>query len=146
MVSVTAVASSANIADLGTKRLPCHTMRRLMYEIGVYDGSCRVGVEEFEEHQQRSLIKRVMKMTSTTPSSNTGISSTLQLALLTAMFPNALGSRVAMEGQSVFWMSSITIPLWFVVVIGLVVMAVAWYLINEIRGLRKSLQLERPLQ
>ena len=85
MVSVTAVASSANIADLGTKRLPCHTMRRLMYEIGVYDGSCRVGVEEFEEHQQRSLIKRVMKMTSTTPSSNTGSSSTLQLALLTAM-------------------------------------------------------------
>ena len=124
MVSVAAVTSSANIADLGTKRLPCHTIRRLMYEIGVYDGSCRVGVEEFEEHQQRSLIKEVMKMTSTTSSFGTGSSSTLQLALLTAMLPNALGSRVAMGGQSVFWRSSITIPLWFVVVIGLVVMAV----------------------
>ncbi len=134
MVSVAAVASSANIADLGTKRLLCHTVRRLMYEIKVYDGSCRVGVEEFEEHQQRSLIKKVMKMTSTTPSSSTGSSSTLQLAPLTAMLPNALGSRVAMEGQSVFLMSSITIPLWFVVVIVLVVMAVAWYLVNEIRG------------
>ena len=49
MVSVAAVASSANVADLGTKRLPCHTMRRLMYEVGVYDGSGRVGVEEFED-------------------------------------------------------------------------------------------------
>ena len=145
MVSVAAVASSANIADLGTKRLRCHTMRRLMYEIGVYDGSCRVGVEEFEEHQQRSLIKKVMKMTSTTSSLSTGSSSTLQLALLTAMLPNALGSRVAMEGQSVFWMCPITIPLWFVVVIVLVVMAVAWYLISEIRGLRKSLYSWRDL-
>ena len=63
MVSVAAVASSATVADLGTKRLPCHTMRRLMYEVGVYDGSCRVGVEEFEEHQQKALIKKVMSMT-----------------------------------------------------------------------------------
>ena len=45
MVSVAAVASSANVADLGTKRLPCHTMRRLMYEVGVYDGSGRVANE-----------------------------------------------------------------------------------------------------
>ena len=58
MVSVVAVASSANIADLGTKRLP---MRRLMYEVGVYDGSGRVGVEEFEEHQQKGLIKRIIR-------------------------------------------------------------------------------------
>ena len=70
MVSMAAVASSANIADLGTKRLPCHTMRRLMYEVGVYAGSGRVGVEEFEKHQQKSLIKTVMKMTSSTPSSS----------------------------------------------------------------------------
>ena len=145
MVSVAAVASSANVADLGTKRLPCHTMRRLMYEVGVYDGSGRVGVEEFEEHQQKALIKRVMSMTSTTPSLSTRSSGTLQLALLTAMLPNALGSRVAMGGQSIFWMNSITIPLWFVVVIVLVAMAVAWYLINEIRGLRKSLYSWRDL-
>ena len=145
MVSVAAVASSANVADLGTKRLPCHTMRRLMYEVGVYDGSGRVGVEEFEEHQQKALIKRVMRMTSTTPSLSTRSSGTLQLALLTAMLPNALGSRVAMGGQSIFWMTSITIPLWLVVVIVLVAMAVAWYLINEIRGLRKSLYAWRDL-
>ena len=145
MVSVVAVASSANVADLGTKRLPCHTMRRLMYEVGVYDGSGRVGVEEFEEHQQKALIKRVMRMTSTTPSLSARSSGTLQLALLTAMLPNALGSRVAMGGQSIFWMTSITIPLWFVVVIVLVAMAVAWYLINEIRGLRKSLYSWRDL-
>ena len=86
-----------------------------------------------------SRIKRVMRMTSTTPSLSARSSGTLQLALLTAMLPNALGSRVAMGGQSIFWMTSITIPLWFVVVIVLVAMAVAWYLINEIRGLRKSL-------
>ena len=145
MASVAAVASSANVADLGTKRLPCHTMRRLVYEVGVYDGSGRVGVEEFEEHQQKALIKRVMSMTSTTPSLSTRSSGTLQLALLTAMLPNALGSRVAMGGQSIFWMNSITIPLWFVVVIVLVAMAVAWYLINEIRGLRKSLYSWRDL-
>ena len=124
MVSVAAVASSANVADLGTKRLPCHTMRRLMYQVGVYDGSGRVGVEEFEEHQQKALIKRVMSLTSTTPSLSTRSSGTLQLALLTAMLPNALGSRVAMGGQSIFWMTSITIPLWFVVVIVLVAVAV----------------------
>ena len=47
------MASSADFADLGTKRLPCHTMRGLMFEVGVYDGSGRVGVEEFEKHQQR---------------------------------------------------------------------------------------------
>ncbi len=101
MVSVAAVASSANVADLGTTRLPCHTMRRLMYEVGVYDASGRVGVEEFEEHQQKALIKRVMRVTSTTPSSSTGGSGTLQLALLTAMLPNALASRVARGGQSI---------------------------------------------
>ena len=145
MISVAAVASSANVADLGTKRLPCHTMRRLMYEVGVYDGSGRVGVEEFEEHQQKALIKRVMSMTSTTPSLSARSSGNLQLALLTAMLPNALGSRVAMGGQSIFWMTSITIPLWFVVVIVLVALAVAWYLINEIRGLRKSLYSWRDL-
>ena len=145
MISVAAVASSANVADLGTKRLPCHTMRRLMYEVGVYDGSGRVGVEEFEEHQQKALIKRVMSMTSTTPSLNTRSSGNLQLALLTAMLPNALGSRVAMGGQSIFWMTSITIPLWFVVVIVLMALAVVWYLINEIRGLRQSLYSWRDL-
>ena len=123
MISVAAVASSANVADLGTKRLPCHTMRRLMYEVGVYDGSGRVGVEEFEEHQQKALIKRVMSMTSTTPNLSTRFSGNLQLALLTAMLPNALGSRVAMGGQSIFWMTSITIPLWFVVVIVLMALA-----------------------
>ena len=143
MISVAAVASSANVADLGTKRLPCHTMRRLMYEVGVYDGSGRVGVEEFEEHQQKALIKRVMNMTSTTPSLNTRSSGNLQLALLTAMLPNALGSRVG--GQSIFWMTSITIPVWFVVVIVLMALAVAWYLINEIRGLRQSLYSWRDL-
>ena len=42
-------------------------------------------------------------------------------------------------------MTSITIPLWFVVVVVLVAMAVAWYLINEIRGLRKSLYSSRDL-
>ena len=145
MVSVAAVASSANVADLGTKRLACHTMRRLMYEVGVYDGSGRVGVEELEEHQQKALIKRIMSMTSTTPSLSTRSSGNLQLALLTAMLPNALGSRVAMGGQSIFLMTSITIPLWFVVVIVLVALAVAWYLINEIRGLRKSLYSWRDL-
>ena len=103
MISVAAVASSANVADLGTKRLPCHTMRRLMYEVGGYDVSGRVGVEEFEEHQQKALIKRVMSMTSTTPNLSTRSSGNLQLALLTAMLPNALlGSRVAMGGQSIF--------------------------------------------
>ena len=145
MISVAAVASSANVADLGTKRLPCHTMRRLMYEVGVYDGSGRVGVEEFEEHQQKALIKRVMSMTSTTPSLNTRSSGNLQLALLTAMLPNALGSRVAMGGQSIFWMTSITIPVWFIVVIVLMALAVVWYLINEIRGLRQSLYSWRDL-
>ena len=145
MISVAAVASSANVADLGTKRLPCHTMRRLMYEVGVYDGSGRVGVEEFEEHQQKALIKRVMSMTSTTPSLNTRSSGNLQLALLTAMLPNALGSRVAMGGQSIFWMTSTTIPVWFIVVIVLMALAVVWYLINEIRGLRQSLYFWRDL-
>ena len=55
------------------------------------------------------------------------------------MFPIALGIRVAMEGQSVFWRFSITIPMWFVVVILIVAVAVAWYLIHEVRGLRRAL-------
>ena len=145
MVSVVAVASSANIADLGTKRLLCHTMRRLMYEVGVYDGSGRVGVEEFEEHQQKGLIKRIMKMSATSPSIGAGTSSNLQLALLTAILPNALGSRVAMEGQSVFWSFTITIPIWFLVVIMIAAVALVWYLIKEIRGLRSSLYSWRDL-
>lgn len=37
MISVAAVGTAANLADLGTKRLPCHTMRKLMYMVGVYN-------------------------------------------------------------------------------------------------------------
>ena len=102
-------------------------------------------VEEFEEHQQKGLIEKVMRMTSFTSSSGTGSSSTLQIALLSAMFPNALGSRVAMGGQSVFWRTSIAIPMWFVMVILIGALAVVWYLVNEIRGLRKPLYSWRDL-
>ena len=49
------------------------------------------------------------------------------------------------KAARIFWMTSITIRLWFVVVIVLVVMALAGYLINEIRGLRKSLYSWRDL-
>ena len=149
-VNVAAVASSDNIADLGTKRLPCHTMRRLMYVVGVYDGSTRVGAQEFEEHQHKAMVKKVMRMTSSTPSSSMVGQSTFQLALLSAMFPSALSlsqspSRAAMEGQSIFLRSYITIPLWFGIVLLIVILVVIWYLVNEIRGLRQALYSWRDL-
>ena len=50
-VSVAAVATPANIADLGTKRLLCHTMRKLVYMVGVYNGAEKVGAMEYEEDQ-----------------------------------------------------------------------------------------------
>ena len=52
---------------------------------------------------------------------------------------------MAMEGQSVFWNFTITIPIWFLVVIMVVAMAVVWYFIKEIRGLRSSLYSWRDL-
>ena len=149
-VNVAAVASSDNIADLGTKRLPCHTMRRLMYVVGVYDGSTRVGAQEFEEHQHKAMVKRVMRMNASTPTSSMVGQSTFQLALLSAMFPSALSlsqspSRAAMEGQSIFLRSYITIPLWFGIVLLIVILVVIWYLVNEVRGLRQALYSWRDL-
>ncbi len=87
MSSVAAVATAVNVADLGTKRLPCHTMRKLMYMVGVYNGSEKVGLQEFEEDQQKKLIKGVMQMTAAG-----GRGRNLQMALLSSMIPNALGS------------------------------------------------------
>ena len=91
MIFVAAVATVANVADLGTKRLPCHTMRKLMYMVGVYNGSEKVGIQEFEEDQQKKLVKGVMQMTAAG-----GRGHVLQMALFSSMIPNALGSRVAM--------------------------------------------------
>ena len=128
MVSVAAVATTANVADLGTKRLPCHTMRKLMYMVGVYNGPQRVGMQEFEEGQQKKLIKGVMQMTAAG-----GRASALQLALLSTMIPNALGSRVAMEGTSIFWRSSVEIPIWFVMLVCITLTVIG------IKGLRAAL-------
>lgn len=69
MVSVAAVATSANIADLGTKRLPCR----------VYNGAEKVGAMEYEEDQQKKLMKGVMQMRAECR----GVGN-LQMALLTA--------------------------------------------------------------
>ena len=140
MISVAAVATAANIADLGTKRLPCHTMRKLMYMVGVYNGSEKVGAEEYEQCQQKKLIKGVMQMTT-----GGGRASSLQLALLMAMFPNALGSRVG--GTSIFWRSSVEIPIWFMVLI-LHHTCDGWNLCREgDQGWQSSnLQLERSMQ
>jgi len=141
MVSVAAVATAANIADLGTKRLPCHTMRKLMYMVGVNNGSEEVGAMEYEEDQQKKLIKGVMQMRA----EGRGVGN-LQMALLTAMIPNALGSRVAMDGTSVFWKFSIEVPIWFLVLVGII--DYHWDLRGEgdQRTKGSSIQLEESMQ
>ena len=140
MVSVAAVTTGANIADLGTKRLPCHTMRKLMYMVGVYNGSEKVGAQEIEEGQQKKLIKGVKRMTAAGARA-----STLQLALLSAMIPSALSIRVAMDGASIFWRSSVEIPIWFVMLICITLTAIGIYVVKEIKGLGAALYSWRDL-
>ena len=58
-VDVSAVGTTDNIADLGTKRLNCNTARYLMHLCGVFDGSELVGKAEFEHMQRKRMVNRI---------------------------------------------------------------------------------------
>jgi len=53
------VASSENVADIGTKRLAVYTMKYLMYKLGVYDSetSSLVGHEEFQMRTSKQNLR-----------------------------------------------------------------------------------------
>eukprot|EP00434_Breviolum_minutum_P045265 symbB.v1.2.040544.t1/scaffold7319.1/size11937/1 len=53
------VASSENVADIGTKRLAVSTMKYLMYKLGVYDSetSSLVGHEEFQMRTSKQNLR-----------------------------------------------------------------------------------------
>ena len=103
-------------------------------------GSEKVGAEEYEEGQSKKLIKGVMQMTT-----GGGKAGALLLALLAAMFPNALDSRMAMGGASIFWEFSVEIPIWFLVLICIMLVMVGIYVVKEIKGLRAAVYSWRDL-
>ena len=72
-----------------------------------------------------------------------GRASSLQLALLTAMFSNVLCSRVG--GTSIFWRSSVEIPIWFLVLICIILVMVGIYVVKEIKGLKAAIYSWRDL-
>jgi len=62
------------------------------------------------------------------------------------MIPNALGSRVAMDETSVFWRFSVEIPIWFLVLVGIIVTMVRVYVVKEIRRPKEVLHSWRCFQ
>ena len=59
LIVVSPVASAENLADIGAKRLPVHTMKFLMHRIGIYDGSERVGEIENTNFMQKKALKMI---------------------------------------------------------------------------------------
>lgn len=60
MITISPVASAENLADIGTKRLPVHTMKFLMHGIGI-DGNERVGESEHKNYAQKKALKLLSK-------------------------------------------------------------------------------------
>ena len=143
LIVVSPVASAENLADIGTKRLPVHTMRFLMYGIGIYNGEERTGEIEHTNFMQKKALRLLSQ-------SKAGVNShIMRLTLLSSFLGNALScDLVAMDSEQVIDGWSLTgfpfivveVYLWQTILIFLVIAGIFTWFVFELIGYRAALK------
>ena len=100
-LSVGAVPSSENVADIGTKRLSVPTMKYLMHNLGVFDSetSTLVGRDEYEMKVTKQNLKLI-----TTPSNFKVSANLIRLIVASSLAPaDALSCGTVFSAMDMAW-------------------------------------------